>query len=186
MDLTGIATVALALVTLVVAVATLVTARQTKDLADYTKNLGVQAERQVREMETSRKLEWAPYLSFEQGGDNISGELTHYAAIVLNIGRGPAINCLLARYLTSRMWCVSGNFEVGGGQRTTDKVVAMSQTDPVPAFLSQMGAGRTVMFCLDQFDSSHMFDPSRRAHSWPTDGVQPEWAKWYQARLDTR
>jgi hypothetical protein len=182
MDLTGIATVALALVTLVVAVATLVTARQTKDLADYTKNLGVQAERQVREMEISRKLEWAPYLTFEHGADRPAGGFEHYVATVVNIGRGPAINCLLARYLIKGKWCLSGNFEVGGGQRTGE-VVALGQTDPEPTFLGQVGSGRTVMFCQDQFGDSHMFDPFRPAQSCAAAGGQTDWAEWYRARL---
>lgn len=180
------ATVALAVATLIVALVTLYTAQQTRDLADHTKNLGIQAERQVSEMEASRKLELSPYLTFEQQQDVISGPLTHYSAIVGNIGRGPAINCLLARFMVGKYWCLSGNFEVGGRQRTIDRITALAQTDPVPPFLSQMGAGRTVMFCLDQFGKLHMFDPSRRFHVWPADGDKPEWASWYESRLDPR
>jgi|SRR6266849_713501 len=61
--------------TVIVALATLVVAYQTKRLAKSTSDLGTHAQRQVAEMETSRKLEWAPYLTFQpaDGGDNLAG-----------------------------------------------------------------------------------------------------------------
>jgi hypothetical protein len=180
MDATTIAVVGI-IATVIVALATLVVAYQTKSLAKSTADLGTQAERQVMEMETTRQLEWAPYLTFDSGQDQPAGNFVHYKATVKNIGRGPAINCLVARFLFQDKWCLSGNFELGSLQH--HETLAPGQADPPPDFLGAVGAGRTVMFCQDQGGACHMFDPPRSAEISATADGEPAWANWYRKQI---
>src|SRR5438105_15181602 len=151
MDPGTIAVIAI-IATVIVALATLVVAYQTKRLAKSTSDLGTQAQRQVTEMETSRKLEWAPYLTFQPAdrGDVLVG-FVHYTATVTNIGRGPAINCLLVRLISKERstWCVSSMFDLGHGDEA--KFVAHAQTAALPRFIEDKPGGGTWLFCEDQF-----------------------------------
>lgn len=190
-DWTAIATIVVALVTLAVAGATFMTAGatkvlagETKKLAEHTKDLATQATLQVAEMELSRRLEWAPHLAVQPGGQEEpgGGDLVHFKATVTNIGRGPGINCLLVRFINVDHWCASGNFELGGGQSAQD-MLAHGQDEPPPPFLANIGALRTVMFCRDQFGAFHMFDPPRPALVWRTGDAETDWATWYRAQV---
>jgi hypothetical protein len=137
----------------------------------------------ARELQASRKLEWAPYLTFQPNpGDEGQGGFIFYTAKVTNIGRGPAINCVVARRMTPDLWQASAMFDLGGGEGHVTQ--ARQQTDPMPEFLAQGGNARTVLFCQDQFGSWRMFDPpkppkvSRR--SWFR---RQGWAKWYRSQI---
>lgn len=161
-DWTAIATIAVALVTLVVAAATFKTAGATKNLAsepktlaEHTKELATQATLQVAEMELSRGLEWAPYLAVQPGAkeEAAAHDLVHFKATVTNIGRGPAINCLLVRFVHDQRWCASGNFELGGGQSAED-MLAHAQVDP-----------------------------PRLTLVWRMGDAETDWATWYCAQL---
>lgn len=154
----------------------------TRDEADATRDEAAATRLMVEEVRTDRELNYRPYLSFNAGMDHPAGGLVHYQATVINVGRGPAINCLLARFMIREIWCLSANFELGSNQSLD--TFAPAQVDPPPAFLGQIGAGRTVMFCQDQFGACHMFDPPRAAQVSAMAEGAPEWAAWYRERID--
>jgi hypothetical protein len=138
----------------------------------------------ARELQKSRKLEWAPYLTFQPSpGDAPQGGFTHFTAKVTNIGRGPAINCTLARRLTPNVWQQSAMFDLGNGEAHT--APAPQQVGAMPDFLAKGGNARTVLMCQDQFGSCHMFDPPRPPGVSRWAFRQKPWAKWYRAQIGT-
>jgi hypothetical protein len=162
-------------VILVLAIATLIAAFGTLRAA-------VQAGRQVRETEISRKLERAPYLTFQSaGGDQAAGSLVQYGAEVSNIGRGPAINCLYVRRMSPDVWCASASFDLGGGDSA--EFLARQQTQTMPRFMNDGGSGRSVALCQDQFGTCHMFDPPRPPQMSYSSKRQPPWAQWYREQI---
>jgi hypothetical protein len=178
-----------ALATVAVGLTTLYVAHRTKQFAKATVDLGGQAERQVTEMETSRKLEWAPYLTFQpaDGGDNLAGGFVHYNATVINIGRGPAINCILVRLISKERstWCVSSMFDLGHGDK--EKFTAHAQTSALPKFLEDKPGGSTWLFCEDQFGTCHVFNPPKRPLTWSNAAAEaPDWAGWYQTQIRSK
>jgi hypothetical protein len=184
MDAATIAVIGI-IATVIVALATLVVAYQTKRLAKSTSDLGTQAQRQVTEMETSRKLEWAPYLTFQpaDGGDNLAGGFVHYKATVTNIGRGPATNCILVRLISTERstWCMSSMFDLGHGDK--EKFFAPAQTAALPKFLVDKPGGNTWLFCEDQFGTHHMYSPPAPPETSKVGAEALEWADWYKEQI---
>lgn len=184
MDATTIAALG-TLATVGVGLTTLYVAHQTMRLARATVALGTHAERQVTEMETSRKLEWAPYLTFQptEGGDNLVGGLAHYTATVTNIGRGAAINCVLLRLISSEksIWCMSSMFDLGQGDK--ERFFAPAQTTALPKFLEAKPGGSTWLLCEDQFGNDHMFNPPIPPETTSAGADASQWANWYRGQI---
>lgn len=202
-DPLSIATLVIAAVTLIVAGATLRVADETKrvaeetrgvatathelgvatgELAGHTQELAAQAALQVAGMQTAHRLEVAPYLTFQpEPGDQVAGGWVHYTARITNVGRGPGINCILVRFLQGQQWSVSANFELGPGQSFV--TTANAQQDGPPDFVTGQGAGRSLLFCLDQFGGAWLFDPPRPVKTWSQGGEVEEWLGWYQAQI---
>ncbi|MGA7911389.1 MAG: hypothetical protein WCC30_07565 [Candidatus Dormiibacterota bacterium] len=183
MDATTLAVLAI-IVTVLVALATLVVAFQTRKLAGATVTLGTHAERQLAEMELSRKLDWAPCLTYQpsHGGDSLVGGFS-YTATVTNIGRGPALDCFFIRVLASTgKWAQSTQFDLGSGQQL--EFTAREQPVPPPAFFGKEPGITTVLFCHEPSGACHVFglaDGRRQVSSSAADA--PPWAVWYREQI---
>jgi hypothetical protein len=132
------------------------------------------------ELQAARKLDWAPYLTFGGPSEEPHGQYLHYVATVKNIGRGPAINCIVTRRSTAEVWHQSATFDLGGGDK--DRATAPQQEGGMPDFLTKLGNGRTVLLCTDQFGRCHMFDlpRARQVSRW---WLRQDWAKWYRSQI---
>ena len=135
----------------------------------------------ARELQKSRKLEWAPYLAFGDASEEPHGPYIHYVATVKNIGRGPAINCIVTRRSSADVWHRSATFDLGGGDK--HRATAPQQEGAMPEFLSKLGNGRTVLMCMDQFGAVKMFDHPRPPGVSHRPLGQPGWAKSYRAQI---
>jgi len=167
-------------------IATVIVALTTLVVAFQTKRLATQADRQVTEMETARRLEWTPYLTYQpsSGGDSLVG-YAHYTATITNIGRGPAFDCFFIRLMGSTgPWCKSTHFDLGYNQK--EEFNAPGQSGPRPDFLSKETGVTTVLFCQEQSGTCHMFGFGDRPRVSASPADAPPWAEWYRKEIAPR
>ena len=192
----AVATFAMAIATACMARKTAAAASATRDDADASQRAAKAAEASVAaardtldELRRGRELEWRPHLSISVPSHTVSGGQVTFDFLALNLGRGPALQCVCV-YMDNGRGAVSGVFEV----RPSDHEKGHGQTDAaadqylgdlfaVPGQLpAQTG---WIAICRDGlFDYWYRFR-SGAVHPdvWTLEGEAPGWVTALQAIL---
>jgi hypothetical protein len=179
MDALAFATWALALCTFGLAVVAGWTALQTRDAAQASRKEAEAATRTIEEMRRDRDLSWQPYLI--TGHATVAAQRT---TTVINIGRGPAVNCLYANRFRGA-WAKKGVFGLGPSQEEV-MWTPEAAAPPIPAALFEYKGLELdnvdqveAIFCQDVVqDKVFRFIVGRPGYDvWRTGDLPPQWGQ---------
>lgn len=179
MDAVAWGTIALAIGTFALAGVTAWAGWQTKSAAQAAKKEAEAATRTVQEIRRDRDLSWQPYLV--TGSTTVAAQVTTTA---INIGRGPAVNCLYAAR-SKNGWMRTGVFALAPGQEKAMLILDHGDPPlPVALFeyqgleLDQVDMVRA-LFCQDVVgDKLFRFIAGRAGHDvWRVGEPAPQWAQ---------
>ena len=161
-------------------------AKQTARAADAGAREAKATEALAAEARRDRELTWQPLLTVDMPTEGWSSQSSPYIErlIVMNVGRGPAVECIYASRHDAE-WClltVEGIRE-GGDSGTR---VAGNQTRMIPWELfepPEHATDRTsrlmrVLMCSDQFGNRYRFGGFPAEVSRVSDEKRPGWATW--------
>ena len=192
----AVATAAMAITTAYMASKTASAASATRDDAKASQRAAEAAEASVAaardtlgEIRRGRELEWRPHLSITVPSHTVSGGEVTFDFLALNLGRGPALQCVCV-YVDNRWGAVSSVFELAPSERQlghgrTDRAADEYLGDlfAVPGQLpAQTG---WIATCRDGLFGYWYRFRSGAVHPdvWTLEGKAPEWVTAVQAVL---
>lgn len=192
-----------AIATAILAGATFWLAKTTRDELSETKRAITATERQadastrmISEVRMDRDLEWRPHLVLDPQQSAYADLLAFNDAVVMiNIGRGPAFNCVYARHqetvqgTSTALWRVTKRLEVpaiASGGKSEQLQVSASQASPVPMFLFEDADGKmygnhVALFYQDVLTTRayRVLPPRAKTEVWTPGEKAIEWVQWY-------
>jgi hypothetical protein len=142
----------------------------------------------VAEAQVDRDLNWRPYLMAVTG---FAGAPNSPDALRLkNVGRGPAFDCVYARYLDkTSAWKVTGRGQVpivAAGDQTEQFMVGESQARPAPTVIfedqdNKMWGSHVALFYRDLLGKRayRLLPPRAMPDVWSPGDPVDQWVAWY-------
>ena len=173
------------------ALATQQAATATSDEADATREEAAASREATLPLRDQVEREWRPIMVLSQMPGDMSpfDSPNQYYVWVANLGRGPAVNCLIALFKPSESaWRTSSPFALGGSQ--SDKVNTSPHRSPVNAdafdSLSKMFI-RISIYCEVAAGIWYRFTPpSPTPEIWRQGTPQSDWVPFYRAEIPGR
>jgi hypothetical protein len=149
----------------------------------------------VAEAQVDRDLNWRPYMVVVTGF--IDSPNSTDAVVFRNIGRGPAFDCVYARYIDKTgAWKVTKRGQiptVAAGDQSGQYLVAESQARPAPTVIfedrnNKMWGSHFALFYRDLLGKRayRLLPPHAMPDVWSPGDKVDAWAAWYFGWIDVQ